>query len=321
MSASRFTLPISLSLVLHTGIVGLLLFSVDFNTPPKKVTQVQMSSNKPVVKAVMVESADVSKQVQRLKDQKRRQKEQELARQQKLKDEQKRIRDLERQRKKREKERVKAEAAAKKAKQEAKKAADAAKKAKSEQKKQAAIAKKAADERKRQEAAAAKAKAKRIADEKAAAAAKAKRLAAEKAAKERAEKARQAKLRKEREARERAERERQMAEQMAAEQAQLRQARQKVVLSEIDKYTALITASIQRYWITDDSMRGKQCVLNIKLAPSGLVYDVKPLSGDKIVCKSAHDAVLKAGTLPVSKDPEVYAGLKEINLTVQPEFN
>ncbi|MGB1299403.1 MAG: cell envelope integrity protein TolA, partial [Psychrobium sp.] len=82
-----------------------------------------------------------------------------------------------------------------------------------------------------------------------------------------------------------------------------------------------ISATIKGHWVTDQSMKGKECVINIRLASSGFVTQVKRVSGDSIVCQSAIAAVRKADTLPVSKDPQVYAKLKEINLTVQPEFD
>jgi len=271
----------------------------------------QASIDKPIVKAAVVNSSDVQKQVDKLKKQKIDQKNAEKKRQDKLKREKQRIKDLERQRKKKQAEKVAADKAAKQSRQKAakeKKIADKAiKQAKAKQKAEAAKAKTAANERAKQE--------------KAAADAKAKRIAADKAAKLKAEKLRKEKLKRQQEAKVRAEQEAMIAEQMAAEQTQVNQARQRRILSEIEKYTLLISAAIQRHWTTDESMKGKQCVLNIKLAPSGTVFSVKPISGDRFVCKSAQDAVYKANTLPVSKDPQVYAKLKEINLTVQPEFN
>ena len=116
---------------------------------------------------------------------------------------------------------------------------------------------------------------------------------------------------------EKAEQEKIMAEQLRAEQDARQRSRQKQVLSETQKYQALIRQSIERNWITDDSMRKKPCRLNIRLASNGLVLSVKKLSGDDIVCRSVESAVLKAGTLPVSSDPAVFDKLKNINLTVE----
>jgi len=325
MSSRPFLkVALGLSIALHVLLIGGLVVGALFSDPQDK-PKPQLSNDKPIVKAAMVNNSDVQKQIDKLKQAKADQKKAETARQDKLKREKQRIKELERQRKKKQAEKVASDNAAKKSRDKAaaeKRIADKAiKKAKDKQKAEAAKAKKAAAERVKQEKAAADAKASRIKQEKAAAAAKAKRVAAEKAAKLKAEKLRKEKLKREQEAKERAAQEAMIAEQMAAEQSQVNKARERRILSEIEKYTLLISAAIQRQWNTDESMQGKQCVLNIKLARSGTVFSVKPISGDKIVCKSAQDAVYKAGTLPVSSDPDVYAKLKEINLTVQPEFN
>jgi len=318
------TKALPLSIMLHTVLLGGLLLGTIFDSHKEKPKQ-QIASNKPIVKASVVNASDVQKQVDKLKQNKRNQLAEEKARQAKLAKEQRRIKELERQRKKKQAEKVAADKAAKRAKEKAateKRIADKAiKKAKDTQKLESDKAKKAAAERVKQEKAAAVATAKRVKQEKAVAEAEAKRLADQKSAKLKADKLRKEKLKREQDAKERAAQEAMIAEQMAAEQSQVNQARQRKILSEIEKYTLLISAAIQRHWNTDESMQGKQCVLNIKLAPSGTVFSVKPISGDKFVCKSAQDAVYKANTLPISKDPEVYAKLKEINLTVQPEFN
>jgi colicin import membrane protein len=91
------------------------------------------------------------------------------------------------------------------------------------------------------------------------------------------------------------------------------------VLSEVDKYKALINDAIYRNLIVDQSMRGKECRLNIRLASNGLVTKVTILSGDSNVCRAAQTAVLRSDTLPVSREPDVYQQLKDINITVRPE--
>jgi len=47
---------------------------------------------------------------------------------------------------------------------------------------------------------------------------------------------------------------------------------------------------------------------------------VKSLGGDKLVCEAALRAVRMADTLPVSKDKDVFEQLKNINITIAPEF-
>ncbi len=108
-----------------------------------------------------------------------------------------------------------------------------------------------------------------------------------------------------------------MAEEMAGRQ----QARRQQQLSEINRFTALIIQTIQRHLITDrSSMAGKSCKLTISLATSGFVTNVVIGQGDRIVCQAAQKAIYKAGTLPVSKDPEVFKEMRKISVTVIPEF-
>lgn len=140
----------------------------------------------------------------------------------------------------------------------------------------------------------------------------------EKKAKE--EKARKDAERKRQEAKEKAAQERLINEQLQAEQAVRQQRRNKQVLSEVQKYTALIKQTIQRNLIVDDSMKGRSCRLNIRLASNGLVIKVAVLAGDPILCRAAQNAVLKSDTLPVSQEADVYEQLREINLTVEPEL-
>jgi len=124
----------------------------------------------------------------------------------------------------------------------------------------------------------------------------------------------------ERQARERAERERQLQERLAEEQAARNRARQQRVLTERDRYRALIRQTIQRNWIVDSSMRGKSCTLNISLARDGFVTNVTVGEGDRAVCESARAAVMRAGSLPMSDDPDVAEQLRNINLRVEPQL-
>ncbi|WP_416308027.1 cell envelope integrity protein TolA [Neptunicella sp. SCSIO 80796] len=121
-------------------------------------------------------------------------------------------------------------------------------------------------------------------------------------------------------AKEQAEQQRMMEEQLQAEMASRQRARSSQVLSEVQKYKALIYNTIQRNLIVDDSMNGKKCRLNIRLASNGFVTNVSVLGGDGIVCDAARRAVLKSETLPVSSDPDIYQQLRDINLTVEPEL-
>jgi len=296
----KYTIAISLSVALHAVLALVLLFG-DFAATPPKPTPVPATVEP--IKAVAIDQSKVTEQVNRIK----KQKADEAKRLRELEDrakrarakraaEEKRIQDLEKQRKKKESEKKAADAAAKKAKAKA----DAAEK-----------------ERKRKE------QEKRAAD-KAAADAKAKRFKEEQAAKKAEElrkKQEAERKRKEQEARERAEQQKLLEQQMAEEMASRQQARRQQVMTEIQRYTALITQTIQRNLITDRStMEGKSCKVRISLAPSGFVTNVVKGQGDRTVCDAAEAAVYKAGTLPVSKDPEVFKEMSNISLTVVPEF-
>lgn len=108
-----------------------------------------------------------------------------------------------------------------------------------------------------------------------------------------------------------------MQEQLEAEQAAQAQRRSQQVLSEVDKYRALITQTIKRYLIDDGSFGDKTCRLNIRLASTGLVTKVTILGGDEPLCRASRSAVLRPDTLPISSDLDVYEELKDITLTVK----
>ena len=210
--------------------------------------------------------------------------------------EQARIKKLEKQRKKKEQEKKRADKAAKES---------AAKAAKADK-----IRKQKEQEKQKAEDAAAQARTKRLKAE--AAAKKADDLRKKQIAERK---------RKEKAAADKAKREKQLADQMAAEMATRNKARQQQMMSEVQRYAALITNVIDQNMINDRStMEGKSCKLMISLAPSGFVTKASVVSGDAVVCEAAKRAVYKAGTLPVSKDPEVFKEMRNIGVTVLPEF-
>ena len=299
--SSKYSIPIALSLSIHAVLALVLLFG-DFSSPPKPTPT---SAPMQPIQAVVIDKSKVEAQInkinkkkaddaKRLKDLEKRLS---SAKNKRLKEE-KRIKSLEKQRKKKELEKKAADSRAKKAKAKAN-AADKLRKLKEKEQKQA-------------EKAASDAKARRLKEE--AKAQKAKKLRQKKAAE---------KKRKEQEARERAAEQKLLEQQMAEEMANRQQARRQQMMTEIGRYTALITQTIKRNLITDQStMEGKSCKLTISLTPSGFVTNVVIGKGDKAVCDAAKNAVYKAGTLPVSKDPEVYREMRTISLTVAPDkFN
>jgi len=294
------------SLGLHLIILVLLVFGADFSSKPEMVTVSLQSEGQAPVEAVAVDEKLLNERVQQM------QRERDAAKAA----EEKRIRDLERraaqaeQNRTAEEQRLKRVAEEKrKADAEAQKAKAAAAEAKKRQQQENAKAKQAeqariAKEQERQKA------------EEAAKAAEQKR----KAEQEAAEKAAAERERKAAEARQRAEQERAMQEQMAKEAQARAAARAQQAATEVQRYTALIRDAIQRNLLVDEGMRGKSCRINIRLASNGFVTRVGVISGDQTVCDATVRAVNRAGTLPVSADPDVYNQLKDINLTVSPEL-
>jgi len=310
-SASIFTVnspyfkALWLSIALHVFLlIG--LFGGDFSSTPKPLPTPTSQSAEPI-KAVVIDKAKFEQAVNKLKKQKNQQRDAEEkrlkavekrasdAKKRRIK-EQARIKKLEKQRKQKEQEKIKADKAAKSSKAKAAKA-DKIRKQK-EQEKQAS------------EKAAATARSKRLKEE--ADAKKAEDLRLKKIAERK---------RQEIAAKEQAMQDAMLAEQMANEMATRNQARNQQVMTEVQRFSALITQSINRRMITDRStMVGKSCKLAITLAPSGFVIDVNVEQGDKVVCDAAQIAVGKAGNLPVSKDPEVFKKMRELSVTVLPQF-
>ncbi|MCE9679518.1 cell envelope integrity protein TolA [Shewanella sp. AS1] len=306
---SDFRVPLVISAAIHIGVIVIVAMGVDFDEKPKVVPQ----ASAPAVQAVVVNQQKVAEHVEKLKAEKREAERKEKARQDELdrqaqeaklarEREQARIKKLEQERKQKEIETQNAANAAKAAKLKEQQEKEKAAQAEAQRKKKEA-------ERKAAEEAAAKAEAKRKQEE-----AAAKKAAEERKRKEEAERKRKA------EEAARAEQERMMQEALAAEQAALSQVRNKQVVSEVQRYTSMIRATIQRNLVVDESMRGKSCRVFIRLARDGFVTGSETLSGDSVVCRATKAAINKAGRLPVSQEADVYEKLKEINLTVQPQF-
>jgi len=195
-------------------------------------------------------------------------------------------------------------------------------------KKEAEQAKKVAEaQRKKEQAERVKkqqAEAKRIEAEKVAAAkalkekqAKEAKLKAEKEAELKAEKVRQQKAAAEAERVRQAELDKQMEAEFEDTFSNAQSSKQ---LSEIARYTALIQDKISRNWQVEPSMKGKTCVLKIRLAPDGLVLSAKRSEGDQRVCDSAERATYRAKTLPIPKDPEIAPKFRDLRITLVPEI-
>jgi len=295
----KFATALSFSFLLHIVLAAVLIMG-NFDDKPKippKVAQVQ------TIQATIVDKSKIEAQVNKIKKKKSdearelRELEQQVAsaRKKRAKEEE-RIKALERQKKKKLIEKKAADSAAKKARTKA----NAAEKLRVQKEKEQKIAEKAA----------ADAKAKRLKEEKAAK--KADDLRKKKAAERK---------RKKQEAKERGQQQKLLEQQMAEEMAVRQKARNKQTMTEVGRFTVLIRQTIQGRLITDRStMEGKSCKLTISLAPSGFVTNVVIGKGDKVICDASKTAIYKAGTLPVSKDPEVFEKMRTISLTVVPEF-
>lgn len=307
MSRRSLMQYVIVSVVLHVITIGVLSVSMEFIPRPQPKAQVVP------IQATAVDEQAVQRKVNELRK----------AQQQKRDAEKRRVDELQRKLKAAEQKRKAEENRLKKLQQERKrkeaekrKADEAAKQAKLKQQREQAKARKAEKERKRKEAERRKAEQAAQAAKKKRQAEEAKRKAAEQKRKREAEEAARKK-------REQQELEAMMAAEMdalAEEGAEIQKARQQRVLSERDKYIALIRATVTRNWTVDNSMDGKSCTLVISLARDGFVTSVTQGKGDAVVCQSARTAILKAQTLPVSQDPEVYEQMKKISLIMEPSF-
>ncbi|WP_263712831.1 cell envelope integrity protein TolA [Fluctibacter corallii] len=266
--------------------------SVNFHTPEPAP---ELAMNIMPIEAVMIEQSQVDEIFKKIEDEKRaKQREErrkaEAAERKKQEERERRLRAEKEKQRQAEARRQKAQAAAEAKKREAEKRQAEARE-KERLKKEA--------EKKKAEEIARKEKEKK-----------------EKARKEAEEKAKREAEKKMLEAEARRVEEQLLQEQLQAEQAIRSRQRRQQVLTEVQRYTALISNTIKQKWIVDDSMKGTSCRLNIKLASNGLVVDVKVLKGSDRICRASENAVLSAVTLPVPKDPEVFEEFRSFNLTM-----
>lgn len=332
---SSYGKPIAISLFAHLMLVVALLWGTDFTMNKAEPTG--------MVQAVVIDPARVRQQAQEIRKQRETAAKKEQDRLDKLrreseqlernrKAEEERIRKLKQQQakdaqaareaeKRREVERkraAKAEAE-RKAKEEAVRVAEQQRVAK-----EAAIAK-AEKERLEKERAIKEAQEKAQREKEAAERAEKDRIAKEKAAKEAAEKARIEKERLQQLERERKEQEAALDNifsGLESEAALNTSARSKHVASEVQRMGAIYTQLIQQKLLLEDSFRGKQCRVNLKLIPAGngaIAGQVAILDGDSRLCAATKRAIAQVGTFPLSKEADVNQQLKNINLTVVPE--
>ncbi|MGB2706760.1 MAG: cell envelope integrity protein TolA [Pseudoalteromonas nigrifaciens] len=298
--------PLIKSVLLHVALGGFLYATANIHPPAPKVMEVTLNSAIPDVdKAVSAVTVDQKQVEQKIAQLRKKEDDQKRAEDKRIRDlerrasnarkeresEARQIKKLEQQRKAKEKETAEAQAQAKKARAIEQQERAKAKQAEKQKQESENAAKAAADKRKAEEDALKKAQAER--------------------------KKREAEAERKRE---QAMQEQMLQDQLAKEQAARSKIRQQQVVSEVDKYRALIMARIQQNLLIDEKMKNQQCRVNIRLGFNGLVTQVTSLGGDRLVCEAALRAVRMADTLPVSKDKDVFDQLKNINLTIKPEF-
>ena len=308
MSANSYFLAFIKSFGLHI-IIGVTLVASASFTAIKKPTPTVINAEP--IESVAIDQNKLNQQITKIKTE----------RDNKRKAEAKRVRDLEarankaQQKRRTEENKIKdLNKMTRLSKAEQRKAEAAAKASRDKQRKEKARADRLAREARKKEQ-------EKIAADKAATAAKQRKQKAlddeRKAQAAREVKAKKEKEKRERlarEARERREAELEMQKQMAQEQAAREKAHSKQIMSEVEKFSALIHNSIKQSTLVDQSQKGKQCEFTLKLASTGFVTRFTRKGGDQILCNAVETAVFQQGKLPMSKDPAVFEQLKSINI-------
>ncbi|CAM2883534.1 cell envelope integrity protein TolA [Vibrio rarus] len=346
----KFIKSLAISLAIHLVLVIALIWGTKFNMSkpqpkPKMVEAVIIDPNVIQQQAKQIReqrqaSANAEKErVRKLREQSEQLEKNRKAEEQRIRrlaeqkaQAEKKARQAEQHRKLKEKQRKEEEQRAKVAEQQRKEKEQQAKVAKAKAAKaeaQRAAKAKAAQLAKQK---AAKAEADRVAKEKAAKAAAEKarkaeqqKLAEQKAAAEAAEKAKKEKARLAQLERERKEKEAALNDifsGLSAEAESNSSARNRAITDEVSRMGEVYKQMIQRELLVEDSYKGKNCRVNLRLLSTGssfIVSDIKTLSGDNALCRAAKLAVSKVASFPLPKDKAVIEKLKNINLTFAPE--
>lgn len=93
-----------------------------------------------------------------------------------------------------------------------------------------------------------------------------------------------------------------------------RAARQGQLLTEKQRYVAMIVERVRQSWFTDDTMNGKECVIELKLASNGFVTSLNVVGGDAGVCNADVNAINRVGRFPMPEDPELNQQFRELKL-------
>ena len=332
MRNSKLSIPIIISIILHLILIIILGYQAIKNMDGINYGKETGNS----IDAIMIDPSVMTDQYQRqlktkesqqqadrkreqqLADQAKELQEKQLAEQQYLKDLTKERIKLAEQLKKQEEERIAAEKAA------AEKAA--AEKAAAEK---AAAEKAAAEKAAAEKAAAEKAAAEKAAAEKAAAEkAAAEKAAAEKAAAEKAAAEKKAAEIKAKQKAEQAKKDKAIndllggltsgAPNSPSDQSGAAASRKGSSDDELAKYKALVTNAISNKFINPANVySGKSCVLQIQIAPDGLLLNVTSIEGDEALCREAV-ATTKLTTIPKPASG-LYDEVKNMTVEFQPK--
>lgn len=93
-----------------------------------------------------------------------------------------------------------------------------------------------------------------------------------------------------------------------------RAARQGQMLTEKQRYIAMIVERVRQSWFTDDTMNGKECVISLRLASNGFVTNMTVEGGDTGVCNAAVNAINRVGRFPMPEDPDLNDQFRELKL-------
>lgn len=106
---------------------------------------------------------------------------------------------------------------------------------------------------------------------------------------------------------------------LEAESEQRGGAKGQHIADEVKRYGAIYTQMIQQNLLVDQSFKGKECNLTMRLSADGLVLDVTQSGGDSALCRAAKSAVVKVSQFPMPDDPEIVKKLRDIKLAVTPQ--
>ena len=105
---------------------------------------------------------------------------------------------------------------------------------------------------------------------------------------------------------------------LEAENEQRGGARGKHIADEVARYGTIYKQMIQQNLLVDQSFKGQECKLTLRLSANGLVLDVSQLAGNDTLCRAAKSAILQVSEFPMPDNPDVVKQLRVINLTVSP---